>query len=291
MKPFCLFISIALIGHFTLHAQVGGNAIYSAPKNQSPAPATGDLFATEPKGSVPVSFIEANVLLNLKADAYQAIFALTQEGPSLADGNEKIKKQTQEFIADLEALGVKPPDLFVDFVSQNRIYDFNVQDNVAQEKLSGFEVKKNIIVRYQDAALLDRMLAAAAKSSVYDLVKVDYIVNDLATARAQLLAEASKVIKDKQASYEHLFGIKLLRTSIYQEKYDTFFPADMYKSYTAYEAGNADNYNLRVVRNRKTSTFYYSGLNAADFDAVLSPAGLEPAVQMTLYVKVRCLQR
>ncbi len=290
MKLFCLFISIAFIVQFTLHAQVGGNAIYAPGRGQSPAMAAGDLFATESKGSVPVSFIEANVLLNLKPDAYQAVFALAQEGPTLAEGNEKIARQAKEFISALEALGVKPSDIFVDFVTQNRVYDFDVQENVAKEKLSGFEVKKNVVVRYQDAALLDNLLAAAAKSSIFDLVKVDYIVNDMAAARARLLEEASNVIKKKEASYQHLFNIKLRRTSVYQEKYNSFFPADMYKSYTAFESGNAESYNLRVVRNRKTSTSYYSALNAADFDAVPIPAGLEPMVQITLCLKVRYLQ-
>jgi len=291
MKTLCFFISILLIGQFTLQAQVGGNSIYAPARSQSPAIASGDLSATEPKGSVPLSFIEANVLLNLKADAYEAVFALAQEGPTLAEANQKLTKQVDGFMAALDALGVKRSDVFVDFVSQNRIYDFEIQDNVAKEKLSGFEVKKNVMVRYQDAALLDKLLAAAAQSSIFDLVKVDYVVNDMAAARARLLEEASKVIKKKEASYEHLFELKLQRTSVYQEKYNAFFPSDMYKSYTAFESGNADSYNLRVVHSRKTSTFYYSPLDPADFDAVLNPAGLEPVVQITLYLKVRYLQR
>ncbi len=287
MKLFCLLVSIVLIPQFALRAQVAGNIVYGTPKAPSTAAATGDLSITEPKGSVPVSFVEANVLLNLKADAYQAVFAVAQEGPTLPEGNEKLTAQTREFTAALEALGVKRADIFVDFISQNRIYDFNVQDNVAREQLSGFEVKKNVIVRYQDAALLDKMLAAAARSAIFDLVKVDYIVSDMPAARARLLEEASKVVKQKEASYARLLGVKMRRASVYQEKYNGFFPSDMYKSYTAYESGNADGYNMRVVRHRKTSTSYYIALDPAGFDAVINPAGVEPVVQLTLYLKVR----
>ena len=75
--------------------------------------------------------------------------------------------------------------------------------------------------------------------------------------------------------------------SVCQEKYDAHFPSDMYKSYTAYESGSADSYNLRVVRSRKTSTFYYSPLDASGFDTALNPAGVEPVVQLTLYLKLR----
>ncbi len=38
---------------------------------------------------------------------------------------------------------------------------------------------------------------------------------------------------------------------------------------------------------RKTSTFYYSPLDPAGFDAVINPAGVEPVVQFTLYLKVK----
>jgi uncharacterized protein YggE len=287
MKLTWFLISIIVLSQLALTAQEGGNSIYGAPKARSTGPVTGDLFASEPEGSVPVSFIEANVLMNVKADQYQAVFALAQEGPTLLEGNEKIAAQTKDFVASLEALGVRHADIFVDFVSQNRVYDFTVADNVAREKLSGFEVKKNIIVRYEDRALLEKMLAAAAKSAVFDLVKVDYVVSDMAGLRARLLAEASKIIKQKEASYQRLFGVRMRPVSVYQEKYNAFFPSDMYKSYVAYESGSADSYNLRVVRNRKTSTFYYSPLDPAEFDAVINPAGVEPVVQLTLYLKMK----
>ena len=287
MKSCLILALIVMHTPSALLAQNAGNMVYGAPKVQSTGVTTGDLFAVEPRGSVPVSFIEANVLMNLKADQYQAVFALAQEGPTLLEGNEKLAAQTREFIASLEGLGLKHADIFVDFISQNRVYDFTVADNVARENLSGFEVKKNVIVRYGDPALLEKMLAAAGKSAIFDLVKVDYIVSDLAAARAQLRDEAAKIVKQKETSYRRLFGLTMRPASVYQEKYNAFYPADMYKSYTAYESGNADNYNMRVVRNRKTSTFYYSPLDPAGFDAVINPAGVEPVVQITCYLKIR----
>lgn len=182
---------------------------------------------------------------------------------------------------------MKHADIFVDFISQNRVYDFTLADNVAKEKLTGFEVKKNIIVRYHDPALLEKMLAAAAKSGIFDLVKVDYMVGDIAAARARLLEEASKVIKQKETSYKRLFGVKMRPASVYQEKYNAFYPSDMYRSYTAYESGSAESYNQRVLRQRKASTFYYNPLDPSGFDAVINPAGVEPAVQLTLYLKIK----
>lgn len=289
MKKICLLLSFALLSGCALQAQNLGNSIFGGPQYSQSSP--GDLFALEPKDSTPVSFVEARVLLNLKADAWQAVFALAQQTGTVPESYDKVAAQAAGFVSAIEALGVKPEDVYIDAITQNRVYDFDVHDNVAQEKLTGFVVKKNVIVRYQDPALLDKMLAAAASSSIYDLVKVNYIVNDLAGAQARLREAAAKVIQEKEQAYARLLGVKLRDLAIYQEKFETHYPADMYKSYQASESGNADGYNMRVVRATKLSTYYYSALDPADFDAVLTPASVEPEVQMTLYLKVRCLAR
>jgi hypothetical protein len=46
-------------------------------------------------------------------------------------------------------------------------------------KLTGFETKKTIALRYKDRALLEKLVAAAAQASIFDLIKVDYVINDL----------------------------------------------------------------------------------------------------------------
>lgn len=68
MKRTWLLTSILALSQYALSAQNAGNSVYANPRPQNTGMATGDLFAVEPKGSVPVSFIEANVLMNAKAD-------------------------------------------------------------------------------------------------------------------------------------------------------------------------------------------------------------------------------
>lgn len=180
MKKTLILISIIWVCEFAVWAQEAGNIVYGASRRRTSGVTTGNLSATEPKDSVPVAFIEANVLLNVKADEYVAVFALAQEAPTVPESNEKIAAQLKEFIAALQGLGVKTNDLFVDFIAQNRVYDYAVTGNTARESLTGFEVKKTVAVRYKDRVQLDKLLAAAAKSSIFDLVKVDYVVGDSA---------------------------------------------------------------------------------------------------------------
>ncbi len=284
-------ILLVLICAGNSFAQESGNAVYGNTRRKNTGVATGNLYGVEPKDSVISTFLEANVLMNVKADEYLAVFGVAQEGPTLLDCNKKIDLQIAEFTKSLQELGVAGADVFVDFVTQNRIYDFTVAagSSTAREKATGFEVKKNILVHYKDRGMLEKMLIAASKSSIFDLIKVDYIVNDTATLRERLFEEASKIIKKKEERYSRQLGIKPHSFVVALEKYDMFFPSEMYNSYAAYETGSVNSgRDMRVVEKRKSKTFYYNPLDESEFDQVINPLVLEPVVQFTLFLKVKC---
>ena len=282
-----LFVLICAGNSF---AQESGNAVYGNTRRKNTGVTTGNLYGIEPKDSVVSTFLEANVLMNVKADEYLAVFGVSQEGSTLLDCNKKIDLQIAEFTRSLQELGVAGADLFVDFVTQNRVYDFTVAagSSTAREKATGFEIKKNILVHYKDRGMLEKMLIAASKSSIFDLIKVDYIVNDTATLREKLFEEASRVIKKKEERYSRQLGIKPHSFVVAQEKYDMFFPSEMYSAYVAYETGSVDSgREMRVVEKRKSKTFYYNPLDESEFDQVINSLVLEPVVQFTLFLKVK----
>jgi uncharacterized protein YggE len=227
--------------------------------------------------------------MNVKADRYVAVFGLAQEGATVVVANQKIDLQLKEFSEALEGLGVKSDDIFVDFIAQNRVYDYAATSNTVTERLSGFEVKKNIAVRYSDKSLLGRMLAAASKAGIFDLIKVDYVVGDMNPVRAALMDEAARIIRKKEEGYGRLLNIKLRPQAVFQETYNVFFPAEMYASYTAFEAGKVVDarYNTNVLQKRKVTTFYFNPLSVSEFDLVIGTKEIEPVVQCTLYLKVK----
>jgi uncharacterized protein YggE len=199
---------------------------------------------------------------------------------------------TSQFAGELRQLGVRPEDVFVDFAAQNKIYGFAVEGAVARERLAGFELKKNVSVRYRDKSMLDRLVLAAARAKIFDLVKVDYVVKDSAAVQNRLAEEAARVVREKAARYERLFGIKLAQPpQIYAERASTYFPSEMYDSYVAHEseAVDADDYRRKYAVHgaRKSRTFFFNALNADGFDSVVNPVVLEPVVQFTLYLRVR----
>ena len=289
MKRALLLGLIVCTASLAVCAQEAGGSVYGKTGRKTSGVVLGNLTTVDPKDSVAAYYVEANVLMNVKADEYMAVFGLAQEGPTVPDGNQRIDTQLKQFTTALEGLGVKSNDVFVDFIAQNRVYDYVTTGSMIAEKLSGFEVKKNVAVRYKDKALLEKMLAAASKAGIFDLIKVDYVVSDMNRVRDRLMEEASRIIKKKQESYARLLNIKLRPEAVFQERYNAFFPSDMYASYTAFEAGKLVDYrsNSNVTQKRKTSTFYFSPLSVSEFDSVVDPADVEPVVQCTLFLKVK----
>jgi uncharacterized protein YggE len=230
-------------------------------------------------------FIEAKLLTSVPTKEYVAVFGLMQEAPKLDDANRRLQAQISGFQQGLTGLGISPENVYLDFITQNRTYDYQVKNNTARERVSGFQIKENLAIRFKDHKLLDKIVPLAAQNGIYDLVKVDYVTEDLAATRARMLEEALKIIEKKKEVFNKL-GVKLTPVTVVADNFDTFQPFEAYNSYRAYETGNVDD-NYRVVEQRKSSTLYFEPLRAGKFDAVLTPIGLEPQVQCTYYLRVK----
>ena len=235
-------------------------------------------------------FIEANILANVLADEYVAVLGVNTEGVTIEECQTKADEIIRQLRAEFKKIGVSEKETAVDFVNQNRTYAFDIAGDTAKEKQVGFELRKNISIKVKSRQMVEMCLSAASKVGIYDLIKVDYIVTDLSGVQERLMADATAVIKKKELSYNRLLGIQSTGTrQVLAEKYATYMPTDLYDSYRAFESEEISNtYRSNVVvRIRKPRTFYYNGLDARWFDQVSNPALLEPAVQFSLYLKVR----
>jgi uncharacterized protein YggE len=292
---FLFLCSLALAGE--CFAQASGNVGYSqSGSGRARAEATERAKRVPVQGEQPPSattmFVEAAVLMNVKADEYVAVFGLLQECATVAECNQKMDATVNEFTTGLKQLGVGAGDVYVDFASQNKIYAYQIAGDVAKERLVGFELKKNVAVHYRDRDLLDKLNILAARSKIYDLIKVDYIVRDTTAAQNRLMEEAAKVVEQKVTRYQRLLGIKLKPPAqVYAEKPSIYYPTEMYDSYTAFESEDVseDAYRQKytVQSARKSRTFYFNPLDANGFDVVVNPIVIEPVVQFTLYLKVK----
>jgi uncharacterized protein YggE len=298
MKKFTFAcVMILLAAPVLCHGQISGNVGFGNPAGRARADSRDRAMRGLAEGERPTtatsSFLEVHVLMNVKADEYVAVFGIMHEGETLAECGKKMDATIKTFLAELKKVGSSDKDVYVDFITHNKIYGYQVQADFLQEKLVGFELKKNVAIRYTDSAQFDKIAQAAAKAEIFDLIKVDYIVKDIAGIQEKLMDEAARIAKNKMTRYEKLLGVRLQApVQLYAEKSAVHYPTTMYDSYTAYEAEEVRLPETKTkkytVRNlRKSSTFFFNPLNADGFDAVINPVIVEPVVQFTMHLKMK----
>ncbi len=238
--------------------------------------------------------ISVSVLLNQKPDKYVVTLGVNQEAKTpklaLAGVNARISK----FISQLKQYGVNKENIFVDFISQTKVYDF---DKVATEKNSyeqlekGFEIKKNVIIQLSRNDQIEQIISEASESEIYDIVKVEYLNNDMEAIYAKLLDEAKMIGEKKQMNYIQKFSPRIVGLPSASDRFYYSFPKDQYKQYEAAESSSLVNYgyndyNVRKIA-RKNHTSYYDGLNYSGFDKVINNGDPEPCIQYVLTLNVR----
>lgn len=295
-RALCLFLLVIASSGVCL-AQVSGNIVYSQQSGQRSERARSVERSKRMDLGVPSMtsmYVEANVLMNVKADQHVALFGVMQECATVPDCNRKMDATIGEFSGALRQLGIGADDVYVDYAAQTKIYGYELgADNVAREKLVGFELKKNVSVRYADKLLLDKLVVAASRAGIYDLIKVDYVVSDTNAVNQRLFEEAAKIIKQKVGRHEQFLNIKLRQPAqVHAEKPGIYYPTEMYDSYTAAETedirqAHFDRQRYVIHAARKSRTFFFNPLDAEGFDQVINPVVIEPVVQFTLYVRMK----
>ena len=286
----CALLILSLFAVVTASGQESGNRIYGNTgyyQQRRPSQVNTGVLGHSSEGYS----IEASVLTNLKPDAFVVVFGVNDEGSNAAASNEKVNSKIANLIQKTKSLGIESNDVFIDFITQNRVYDFTVTGTQATESFTGFETKKTVAIRYKNRELFEKIVSAAADSKIFDLIKVDYIVSDFESVRAGLFEAAVKVLKSKEQKYANGLGITLGIVGLSIEKYDVTYPAEAYQRYQAYETGDASVYNEKratsKVVQRKASTFFYEPFKLSSYDAVLAPSGLEPVVQFSIDLRMQ----
>src|SRR5688572_13983938 len=116
-------------------AQISGNIGYSESGVKARAEKAEQSKQVLTRHELPPSststFVDANVLMNVNADEYVAIFALAQEGTTVAECGKKMDAVLKTFAEGLQSLGIGGANRHIDFVAQNKIYGFEVTGDVA----------------------------------------------------------------------------------------------------------------------------------------------------------------
>jgi uncharacterized protein YggE len=284
-KAFLMLVCLFFV-NLPVSAQERSNASTYGNTETKPSLATGDLFTLEAtKDVAEFYFLEATVLMNVKADEYVASFGVQGDGATSLQSEQAVDSKIDALKTKLAALGLT--ETFTDFINQAPFYEYDSTGKTATEKLKGYKTAKNILIRYKDRNALRQITNQANAAGIYDLIKIDFVVNDSSGIKNRMLAEAAKIIKSKEQTYSTL-GITLKPIGVVAEKFRTYSPEELYQDYTAFESGATQGYK-RVIQKAKASTSYYSGFDGKDFDLAINQSSLEPNVQAVMYLRVKYL--
>ncbi|WP_130735881.1 SIMPL domain-containing protein [Flavobacterium sp. J27] len=275
----------------SLQSQISGNQVYGNNSYETSKNYTKGSTTQINENQLNVS---VKILLNNKADYFTLVLGTNEEATTVQDCHATLNKRIDSFTKDLAQMNIKKEAIYVDFISQTKIYDYDISGNNATEFLKGFEVKKNIIITSKNLTEIENIITKASKYSIYDIIKVDYANNDAMKIHLDLFEEAMKIAHEKKEQYIHALKKKLVGTPNAQEEFSIFFPKTQYKKYQAYESADVETYyrNRSQSQNfiqkiaRKNTTFYYDGVPLSGFDKIIDVAKSEIGIQYVLNLTV-----
>ncbi|MEM9921708.1 MAG: SIMPL domain-containing protein [Bacteroidota bacterium] len=279
-----LLVSSFFLLAVPIYGQVSGNQIYGNSRGSSGSyvQETG----IHPRGITSTDstlIVSVDILLNKRADAYLVAVGLNQEELTVQACNQKINDRIEKLKKSLKELGISEKDCYVDFISQTKVYDYQVDDTKAKQFQRGFEIKKNIIIKIADILKLDRLLELSAEQEVYDLIKVEYLDKDVNKIYERMYEEAAELIELRKKMYLKSSKVSLTGNSrVLSDNFYSVYPKSRYRKYEAFESSGlkvqTKHYSNQYIRQeaRKNKTFYYNGLETSGFDKIIN--GFDPVV-------------
>ena len=238
--------------------------------------------------------LEVNAMMNMKADSYLAIFHVTQLGQSAEEADSLMNERIDGVLSRVKEHGIKEKDVFTDMLSFIPGYELETTrklfSKTYQEVPAGFEIQKNIHIKFTDARTLDKLVTAAAKEEIYDLVKVDFFVAQQSACYDTLRMFATRLLQQKLANLEKL-GLKVAESHrLAAEKNGAYFPLDRYTTYQSRTQSSLNSRRKGQLVNdvRKSNTHFYNKVPYGQFDIVLHAEITEPPVQYTYNITIQC---
>ncbi|MEM6769066.1 MAG: SIMPL domain-containing protein [Bacteroidota bacterium] len=292
-----LYYLLVLLAFAPLRAQTMGNYYNQAPTavqnyqvqfRAVPRPAAfiNDANAVE---------ITINALSNQAAKSQIAIFSVFQAGPTVQQVNSGMNSRLDSVKEGLKKLGIPASDIHIDMVNFLPTYAFQGEKKIFSKKTltevpTGFNLQKNLHIRYRDAELLDQILTVVTEAEIYDIIKVDYSVDEPQRVYTELREKTFSYLDTLVAVYaQRGIALDTARMQVAENAW-VVYPGNRYESYTAHSSQKLTAKQAEqaiVTKAEKPVLRFYNAIPTNDYDLVINPGLLEPAAQFSYSLKVR----
>lgn len=236
-------------------------------------------------------------LANIKADQYVALFSVTQTGENAEEVNRLIDQRINAALQEIRM--DKTVSVYVDMVSFVPVYQLNAEKKTFSRKTynevpAGFELKKNIHLKFNDPSRLNDLISGFSKSEIYDLIRVDYFSTGMENIRKQMMDKARILMQEKVKNMEAVSGESFaMAEKNVTDGYKTVLPVEMYRSYEAYNNSSLSLLKPYAEANQaaKPVTSYYQPVPDKEFDFVLNPVIDEPMIQVMYEIRLQIIRK
>jgi uncharacterized protein YggE len=236
--------------------------------------------------------IDVHALYNAKATSYTAIFNISQIGPTAEETHKLVNERIDNVRTELLAAGIAKNDIAIDVISFVPVYEIEVQKKLFSKKYNevpkGFELQQNIHIKFTKTAQFEKILAACAANEIYNLVKVDYFIENIREVYKKLQTSLLSLVKEEKEYYKVLgFDLTNYNAIMADDKY-CYFPKDFYRNYQAYNSISFEALEGKrsVTKVKKQTSYYYQPISYENYDIVINPSILEPVVQIGMQIKL-----
>lgn len=278
-------IALATMFYQVVFGQVSGNINY---QNQVSFPNQNINVNTPSTTDI---YISVKGLANIKANSYVAIFSVTQVGKTTEEVYELLDKRINPVLTEIKQK--KGVETYADMISFVPVYEIEVEKKLFSKKTyneipKGFELKKNIHIKYSDPNQLNDFIGLLSNQEIYDLVRVDYFSDSIESVKKELMNKAKNIFQEKIKIYETLLGASFdsFEKRI-NDGFNVMLPVEMYKSYEAFSSSSLNaKKSAKVNTFDKSTTLYYQPIIDKEFDFVINPVILEPVIQVMYEFKI-----
>jgi len=273
----------------TLSAQDSGNANYGGNRYQAPQQNTFPVTTSNQDEMT----ITIRGIYNEKATAKIATFSILQVGETAEETTSLMDERIAKVTADLQMFD-KTVEVVTDMISFVPTYAYEAEKKIFNpktynEKPTGFELKKNLIIKFRSSNDMDKVLSACARQEIYDLAKVDYVTTNYDQIHDIMMNRAIEEFKQKLTNYSMIMNTDLSKKEkIIQEGYNVTYPMESYRSYQAYSSASVNAKQKEVVNTiTKNTTQYYDKVPLKQHTFIIGADITEPTIQVFYEMTVR----
>lgn len=236
--------------------------------------------------------LEINALYNKLPDVQVAIFNITQTGQNADEAIRLSNERYKGFVNAVQHLGIDPSDIYLDMIAFAPIYEREVEKKAFSlrynETPKGFEIQQNVHIKFTNSKTLPQLMTLATRYEIYDLVRVDYLVENHDVIYTDLRKRSISHMAKRITQLVDELGVEIdTAHRIVSERRNIVLPENCYTVYQVLASSSLGGKKAKVSNMRKSTTKIYNQVPYHSFDIVVNPTLVQPTVQFMYNLKIK----